>query len=152
MRGRFLAAAGLISAAFVLGGAAPVSLEASSAPAIPVLTGSVVGTTIQLKDPDGLLLNEFHGLPAGTYTVEIDDNEMAHNFHLSGGPITDCTGESACLTGVNETGHFTWTVTFQPSQGDQDFVKYVMRPARLLHDRAVPRHGRPAAASAHDQP
>jgi len=100
MRGRFLAAAGLISAAFVLGGAAPVSLEASSAPAIPVLTGSVVGTTIQLKDPDGLLLNEFHGLPAGTYTVEIDDNEMAHNFHLSGGPITECTGESACLTGV----------------------------------------------------
>src|SRR5512133_3125139 len=116
MKARFLAALGLVAAAFVLVGAAPVSISASSAPALPVLTGSVVGTTIQLKEPDGLLLNEFHGLPAGTYTVEIDDNEMAHNFHLSGGPITECTGESACQTGVTETGHFTWTVTFQPSQ------------------------------------
>ena len=29
---------------------------------------------------------------------------------------------------MSETGHFTWTVTFQPSQGDQDFVKYVCDP------------------------
>ena len=67
-------------------------------------------------------------LPAGTYTVEVDDSAFAHNFHLIGAPVTECTGESACATPVNDTGQYTWTVTFQASQNDQDLVKFLCDP------------------------
>ena len=87
MRGRFLAAAMLAAATVVLVGATPVSTGAApSKPGVlPVLTAHVDDDyTIEMRDPDGALLNEFHGLPAGTYTLEIDDNSTFHNFHLFG--------------------------------------------------------------------
>src|SRR6476619_1338575 len=90
---------------------------------LATLTGHVEDDlTLELKDSNGEVLNEFHGLTAGTYTVAIDVNAFAHNPHLLGAPVTECTGENACQTPVNDIGQYTWTVTFQPSQNAQDLV------------------------------
>ncbi len=39
------------------------------------------GFTISLTTPDGAAVTS---LPAGSYTVEVDDMSSAHNFHLTG--------------------------------------------------------------------
>ena len=52
------------------------------------LTGDVnEDFSIHLRDPDG---NDLDGgtLPAGTYTVAIDDNGSIHNFHLFGDAVS----------------------------------------------------------------
>ena len=95
-------------------GAAPTesSSEASSteAPAgeAQALTG-MVGTEddknafeISLVDSSGKDVTE---LPAGRYTITVDDLSEIHNFHLSGGEVDE-------RTKVPDTGTTTWEVTF----------------------------------------
>ncbi len=82
-----LALAGLLCA---LVGAVPISVQASPAGGNPVLTAEVHDDyTILLKDPEGIDLDG-RTLPAGTYTVEVDDFSTFHNFHLLGAAWSSC--------------------------------------------------------------
>ena len=83
--------------------------SASSAPAgeAQVLTGTV-GTQddpdafeITLTDSSGQEVTE---LPAGDYSIVVDDLSEIHNFHLEGGDVDETTT-------VPETGETTWDVT-----------------------------------------
>ncbi len=81
------------------------------------LTGDVgPDYTIHLRDPDG---NDLDGgtLPAGTYTVEIDDLSEIHNFHLFGDAV-ECVPPSTCQTDVAGTGHEVWTVNLTPGTAE----------------------------------
>ncbi len=87
---------------------APAADE-SSAPAgeAQALTG-MVGTEedpdafeITLTDESGEQVTE---LPAGDYTITVDDLSKIHNFHLSGGDVDESTT-------VPETGETTLDVT-----------------------------------------
>jgi hypothetical protein len=77
------------------------------------LIGSVgPGFQISLRDPQG---NDLNGgtLPAGTYTVQVDDFSDVHNFHLFG-TGAQCVPPSDCTTDVSGTGRETWLVNFTP--------------------------------------
>ena len=87
---------------------APTENE-SSAPAgeAQVLTGTV-GTEedpdafeITLTDESGAEVTE---LPAGDYSITVNDLSEIHNFHLEGGEVDESTT-------VPETGETTWDVT-----------------------------------------
>ena len=94
-------------------------VDASATSGNPVLTAHVEDDyTIELRDPDGINLDQ-RTLPAGTYTVEVDDNSTFHNFHLLGPAVVSCEPTPPppalpCQTDIANTGHETWTVTFQP--------------------------------------
>ena len=79
-----------------------------------VLTATVgPNATISLTDPNGVSLDG-STLPTGTYTVEVNDSAVGHNFHLYGTAILACDSPTPnCQTTVEGTGHETWTVTFQ---------------------------------------
>jgi len=73
--------------------AAPTS-AASEAAAATVLTG-IVGTA---EDPDAFVitLTDASGqpvttLPAGEYSIEVQDLSTMHNFHLTGGSVDETT-------------------------------------------------------------
>ena len=68
------------------------------------LTASVgPGFEISLTDASG---NDVSTLTAGTYTIDVDDQSDAHNFHLTGAGVDE-------MTDVGGTGTDTWTVTFE---------------------------------------
>jgi plastocyanin len=68
------------------------------------LTASVgPGFEISLTDASG---NDVSSLTAGSYTIEVDDQSDAHNFHLTGSGVDESKG-------VDGTGTETWTVTFE---------------------------------------
>lgn len=100
----------------------PAAEPAASAPAqdsgdapageAQVLTGTV-GTEddpdafeITLTDSAGEQVTE---LPAGDYSIVVDDLSEIHNFHLEGGDVDETTT-------VPETGETTWDVTL--AEGD----------------------------------
>ena len=73
-----------------------------------VLTG-IVGSKsnpdafeISLTDSSG---QKVSSLPAGEYTINVDDLSKIHNFHITGGDVDEGTT-------VPETGAKTFTVTF----------------------------------------
>lgn len=75
------------------------------------LLGSVgPGFTIDLTTEDGQTVTS---LPAGEYTIEVDDQADIHNFHLTGPGVDEDSG-------VSEMGQSTWTVTFEP--GTYEYV------------------------------
>jgi hypothetical protein len=91
----FLAAAIVFAAILIPAGA-------TGAPNV-TLTGTVgPGFSITLKNPDGSKVTH---LDPGTYTVTVTDNDITHNFKLSG-PGVDMKTE------VEGTGTVTWEVTF----------------------------------------
>ena len=68
------------------------------------LTASVgPGFEISLTDASG---NDVSTLTAGTYTIDVDDQSDAHNFHLTGPGVDETTD-------VGGTGTDTWTVTLE---------------------------------------
>ena len=86
--------------------AADSSQDAASGEA-QALTGTV-GTEddpdafeITLTDASGQEVDE---LPAGDYTITVNDLSEIHNFHLEGGEVDETTT-------VPETGEQTWDVT-----------------------------------------
>ena len=68
------------------------------------------GYTIALRFPSGSRVRQ---IPAGTYTIEVNDLSPEHNFHLTGPGVNRATT-------VAGTGKVTWTVTFR--QGTYRFV------------------------------
>jgi plastocyanin len=61
------------------------------------------GFEISLKDSNG---QDVKSLAAGTYTITVDDQSDAHDFHLTGEGVDETTD-------VSGTGMETWTVTFK---------------------------------------
>jgi len=68
------------------------------------LTASVgPGFDISLTGADGAAVST---LPAGDYTIEVDDQSDAHNFHLTGPGVDETTD-------VGGTGTDTWMETLE---------------------------------------
>jgi len=116
-RAHIVAVLGVAVVAFALAGCGGGSNESAAttettttgtttgmAPADNTLTGSVgPGFDISLKDSSG---NDVKSVPAGDYTINVDDQSDIHNFHLTG------TGADE-MTDVSGTGTTTWHVTLQ---------------------------------------
>ncbi|MDP9466438.1 MAG: hypothetical protein M3P31_04255 [Actinomycetota bacterium] len=99
--------------------------EPESAASAPAESGSsapageaheLTGTVGTQDDPDAfeITLTDSSGeevteLPAGEYTITVDDLSEIHNFHLEGGDVDETTT-------VPETGETTWNVSL--SAGD----------------------------------
>ena len=76
------------------------------------LYGSVgPGFVISLTTEDGEAVTS---VPAGEYTIEVNDQSDQHNFHLTG------PGDLDQSTTVEEVTEVTWTVTLEP--GEYTFV------------------------------
>jgi len=92
--------------------AVSIPAAATSAPNA-TLTGVVgPGFTISLKDESGARVSH---LDPGTYTINVTDNEITHNFHLRGSGVDQSTDiEGASPTPV------MWTVTI--TDGTYDFL------------------------------
>jgi plastocyanin len=61
------------------------------------------GFEISLKDSNG---QDVTSVAAGTYTITVNDQSDAHDFHLTGEGVDETTG-------VGGTGMETWTVTLK---------------------------------------
>ncbi len=122
MRGtRLLIAIGLAVALFALAGCGGGDDEASGTDTTDTTTettdttettgeggGTLLGIvgpgfTISLANQDGTTVTS---LPAGSYTIEIDDKSSAHNFHLSGPGVDEATDVAAVET-------VTWDVELE---------------------------------------
>jgi plastocyanin len=91
---------------FVL--AAGTALAALASPTVALAQTKLIGTvadpgTITLRTEAGA---EVTDLPAGSYTIEVRDQSINHNFHLSGPGVDQRTDVEAVVTQ-------TWTVTLQ---------------------------------------
>jgi plastocyanin len=96
--------------------AAPAPASSSAAAAPTVLTGSV-GTP---EDPDAFVISltdssgqPVTSLPAGDYSIQVQDPSDIHNFHLTGGSVDETTT-------VPEVTETTFEVTLTP--GEYEFV------------------------------
>ena len=88
--------------------AAGTALAALASPSIALAQTNLIGTvadpgTISLRTEAGA---EVTDLPAGTYTIEVRDQSINHNFHLSGPGVDQRTDVETIVTQ-------TWTVTLQ---------------------------------------
>jgi plastocyanin len=82
-------------------------MPAGSAADNPVLQASVgPGFTITLKDANGAAVKH---LDPGTYTINVVDQGLEHNFHLEGSGVNEATS-------IEEVQTVTWTVTFVDGQ------------------------------------
>ncbi|GIG27493.1 cupredoxin domain-containing protein [Cellulomonas marina] len=90
--------------------------EAAGTPG-PAVEGTVLVATLgTAEDPDAfeILLTDEAGtevttLPAGEYTVRVEDATTIHNFHLTGAGVDETTS----VEGTEDT---TWQVTFEPGE------------------------------------
>jgi plastocyanin len=88
---------------------ASATLAALASPTVALAQTKLIGT---VADPASISLRHESGaavtdIPAGTYTIEVRDQSVMHNFHLSG------PGGVDQRTDVETTGTVTWTVTLQ---------------------------------------
>ena len=91
--------------------AAPPAAAPGSAPAAGgggELTAVVGETafTIAMNGPDG---TPVESIPAGRYTIKVQDPSKIHNIHLTGPGVDE-------QTSVPETAETTWTVDLQPGR------------------------------------
>ncbi len=91
---------------FVL--AAGTALAALASPTVALAQTKLIGTvadpgTITLRTEAGAAVTD---LPAGSYTIEVRDQSINHNFHLSGPGVDQ-------RTDVETVETQTWTVTLQ---------------------------------------
>lgn len=88
--------------------AACTALAALASPSIALAQTKLIGTvadpgTITLRTEAGAAVTD---VPAGTYTIEVHDQSISHNFHLSGPGVDQRTEVETIATQ-------TWTVTLQ---------------------------------------
>jgi len=88
--------------------AAAATLAALASPTVALAQTKLIGT---VADPASISLRHENGttvtdIAAGTYTIEVRDESIMHNFHLSGPGVDQ-------RTEVETTGTVTWTVTLQ---------------------------------------
>jgi plastocyanin len=87
---------------------AGTALAALASPSIALAQTKLIGTvadpgTITLRTEAGAAVTD---VPAGTYTIEVRDQSINHNFHLSGPGVDQRTDVETIETQ-------TWTVTLQ---------------------------------------
>ena len=114
-RRRIVFVSGVAAVALALAGCGGGSGEASGTTETQTTTETTTasGTTLEasvgpgfeisLKDSNG---QDVTTLAAGTYTITVDDQSDAHNFHLTGEGVDETTD-------VGGTGTDTWTVTLK---------------------------------------
>ncbi len=91
------------AAAAAVAAAAALVLTAGAGAQSPTLFATVgPGFTISLADAAGSPVKH---LDPGAYTIRVDDRSDLHSFHLNGPGVDQATA-------IEETGTFTWTVTF----------------------------------------
>lgn len=88
--------------------AAGAALAALASPTLAMAQTRLIGTvadpgTITLRTEAGAAVTD---VPAGTYTIEVRDQSVNHNFHLSGPGVDQ-------RTDVETVETTTWTVTLQ---------------------------------------
>jgi hypothetical protein len=88
--------------------AACTALAALASPSFALAQTKLIGT---VADPGTITLRTEAGadvtdVPAGTYTIEVRDQSINHNFHLSGPGVDQRTDVETITTQ-------TWTVTLQ---------------------------------------
>jgi plastocyanin len=88
--------------------AAGTTLAALASPSIALAQTKLIGTvadpgTISLRTEAGAAVTD---VPAGTYTIEVRDQSINHNFHLTGPGVDQ-------RTDVETVATQTWTVTLQ---------------------------------------
>ena len=103
--------------------AAGTALAALASPGIALAQTKLIGT---VADPGNISLTTETGaaitdLPAGTYTIEVRDQSINHNFHLSGPGVDQ-------RTDVETVENQTWTVTLQ----DRARYTFVCDPHNLV--------------------
>ena len=101
--------------------------EGADAPAAAAGGSSVlIGTVGTPDDPEAfeIALTTQDGqpvttLPAGDYTIEVDDPSVMHNFHLVGGSVDETTSvpekEQTTFTVTLGAGEYTYTCDPHPS-------------------------------------
>jgi plastocyanin len=87
--------------------------SASTAPAPAGSTTTLIGTLGTASNGDAFEIgltredgSAVESLPAGTYTIKVDDRSAIHNWHLEGDGVDEATGVSA-----KEAKDFTVTLT-----------------------------------------
>jgi hypothetical protein len=80
----------------------PTAATGSSGRTVTLTASVGPGFGISLRNADGTGVRH---LDPGTYTISVSDNSAEHNFHLRGPGVDQ-------FTGLEDTGAFTWTVTF----------------------------------------
>lgn len=99
--------------------AACTALAAIASPTAALAQTKLIATvadpaTITLRTEAGAAVTD---IPAGAYTIEVRDQSVNHNFHLSGPGVDE-------RTDVETTGTVTWNVTLQ----DRARYTYVCDP------------------------
>ena len=76
----------------------------------------LIGTVGTADDPDAFEIalttedgEPVESIPAGDYTIEVDDPSAIHNFHLTGGSVDETTS-------VTEKEQATFQVTLEPGE------------------------------------
>ncbi len=90
--------------------ATPATSDTAAAPAD---TAAVTGTLTGTVGPGFTITMDQTSVPAGKYTLTVDDQAAVHNFHLTGAGV-DVT------TSVPETGKKTFEITL--TAGEYTFV------------------------------
>ena len=118
--------------------AACTALAALASPSIALAQTKLIGTvadpgTITLRTEAGA---EVTDVPAGTYTIEVRDQSINHNFHLSGPGVDQRTEVETIATQ-------TWTVTLQ----DRARYTFVCDPHNTVMRGSFTTGGGPADAA-----
>jgi plastocyanin len=109
----------LLGSAAVLAACGGSSGGGTTAEPAPSTTSSGGGTQLQATVGPGFTIGltqdgqSVTSLPAGTYTIVVDDEANIHDFHLTGPGVDEATD-------VAGTGTTTWTVELKP--GEYRFV------------------------------
>lgn len=85
----------------------------------------LIGTVGTAEDPEAFEIalttedgEEVTSLPAGDYTIQVDDPSTIHNFHLTGGSVDESTSvpdkEQVMFDVTLEPGEYTYTCDPHP--------------------------------------
>ena len=95
-------------AAAVAGCGGSSSSSSSSSSAAPAASGGSGGNALSATVGPGFTISmDKTSVPAGTYTLTVDDQSSGHNFHLTGDGVD-------VKTEVSETGTKTFQITLKP--------------------------------------
>jgi plastocyanin len=105
---RTIQLAAIIGAVLAVAGCGGSSKSSSSSSAAPAASGGSGGTALSGTVGPGFTNSlDKTSVPAGTYTLTVDDQSSSHNFHLTGDGVD-------VKTTVAETGKKSFQVTLKP--------------------------------------
>jgi len=104
---RTIQLAALIGAVLAVAGCGGSSKSSSSSAAAPAASGSGGNALSASVGPGFTISMDKTSVPAGSYTLTVDDQSSGHNFHLTGDGVD-------VKTEVSETGTKTFQITLKP--------------------------------------